>query len=231
MIVPDHSFATKLRNAVLQCPSSMRRGIRDDVRRLARLGVKTPGDAARILVDARRSVADRAICCWAIMVTNASEFVPELLFSFRGPALLTWGVAKALSNLADKTIVPLLERLAVDGERVALRAASAYVLGVLGTRKSGSVLVGVMKRERSAEVRQAAVEAIGRLGGKGAAGVVLRAMHDPVSGVRASACYACGLLELRRAVPELTRIASANRTWESQCAKEALAQLTRADES
>lgn len=220
------SFMGKVGSAVSQIPKSMRPIACRDARRLIRLGVKTPRDAATILADARRSPADRALCCWAITVTGSAELVPDLLFSFRGPARLTWEIAKALGNLADKRIVPLLETLVVIGERPALRAACAYVLGFRGTRRSGGVLVTALTRERSKEVRQAAVEALGQLGGKGAAGAVLQALHDRGAGVRASACYACGQLRLRKALPELTRIAAKGGLWEKQCAKDALALLS-----
>jgi HEAT repeat protein len=224
--VKKSSLLVKVNAAASNVPPERRSDVRRDVERLISLGVKTPRDAADVLLDSRRSVTDRATCCWAIKVAGDSAAVPCLLAIYRGsPATLTWEIATALTVLADEKIVPLMEALASRDVRPAQRAAAAYILGHLGSRHSGELLAIAFKKERSRGVRQAMVEAMGRLGGHGTRSAIEGAISDSAPGVRASACYAIGLMGLKHLIPKLASIASERRGWEAKSAEDALEML------
>src|SRR5450631_1166541 len=172
------SFRAKLQATVSKVSAGLRKDTSEDVGRLIRLGVSRPRDAVNILLDERQPVSDRVLCCWAIKVAGSSEVVPDLLVAYRGHSTLTWEIATALAVLAGSNIAPLLETLATLDIRPTVRAASAYVLGYLGSRESGEILALAYGRETSGRARQAMIEAIGRLGGRNARAVIEAAFGD-----------------------------------------------------
>ena len=224
----ERSFLSRLRAAVAEASTRSRAQVRRDVERIARLKVRSARQAADLLVDARRTAADRSLCCWAIVRAGDASLVPELLFSFRGqPSRLTWEIAKALIAHGDRHIVPLMQAIAVNGRRPMERAAAAYVLGWRGDRDAGTRLVAAFQEEKSKIVRDHMLEAIGQLGGVGAAKVVTQGVRDSSFRVRASACYAAGHLGIRSVIPDLRKIVSSGRRpWEARAAGDALELLT-----
>ena len=73
-------------------------------------------------------------------------------------------------------------------------------------------------RSSAWEVRQAAADALGRIGHRRAVGALLNAMHDPHEAVRLAAILALGWLGDLCVIPPLVRVLQISRVCEIQCA-------------
>ncbi len=91
---------------------------------------------------------------------------------------------------------PLLDALSHRAGQV--RAASLLALADLGDRRAVPAIAGKLAHDESAMAREAAAQALGRLGGPGAAGALQAALADPKAKVRKAAAASLAQVQARR---------------------------------
>ncbi|HYX89244.1 MAG TPA: HEAT repeat domain-containing protein [Gaiellaceae bacterium] len=127
-----------------------------------------------------------------------------------------WEAAKELSAFNDEVTRRRLERLLGGRRSERARAAAAYVLGFLGDAEAANALAArLADQDESTEVRAYAAEALGHLlqGAPVLAEIrtaIAAGLRDPEPGVRFWCAFAAGVLGLREARPQLTRMAGAD---------------------
>jgi HEAT repeat protein len=154
------------------------------------------------LEDRRRDVrAAAARSLGRLRIADAALPLIEQLVSGRLPH----GVAgQALFELGPP-VVPELYRIAAHPDPP-IRATAVRVLGFVGDAGDGDMAAGAL-RDASAEVREAAAEALGRIGADHAEADLLARLDDRVWTVRAAAAAALGDLDARAALPRLLELA------------------------
>lgn len=95
-----------------------------------------------------------------------------------------WGAAQGLADLGDKKAVqPLIAALGHPERNTRWKAARA--LGVLKDDRAVDALAGAARSDKNKNVRLAAIEALGRIGGDKAAAAVDGLKNDPDPEIRA----------------------------------------------
>ncbi len=117
-----------------------------------RIGAAAIADLEKILADSRSDPFLRSVCAWA------------------------------LGQVGEPAIPPLVRALQDPSVQVRLRCAEA--LGAVGSPVAGESaalqgLVALLEKESSPHVREAAAEALGRIGGVAARSALIKALSDP----------------------------------------------------
>jgi HEAT repeat protein len=182
-----------------------------------------PEVAPHLLVsldDRRRDVrAAAARSLGRLGVVDAALPLIQQLVSARLPR----GVAgEALVELGPP-VVPELRHIATHPEP-AVRATAMTVLGFVGDPRDSEVALGAL-RDASAEVREAAAEALGRIGASDAEAELGASLDDRVLTVRAATATALGELDARSAVPRLLQVARTDEFRPARAAARAVARI------
>jgi HEAT repeat protein len=136
---------------------------------------------------------------------------------------LPHGVAgQALVELGPP-VVPELRRIAEHAEP-GVRATALTVLGLVGDSSDSDVALLAL-RDPSAVVREAAAEALGRIGAPDAEVELGVGLDDRVRSVRAAAATALGQLDAVSAVPKLLQLARSDDFRPARAAAAALARI------
>jgi HEAT repeat protein len=112
--------------------------------------------------------------------------------------------AESLAGLGREAMAPLLRLLGhVDPDQ---RKFAADILGQLGLPEAEDALSRAMLEDTDLNVRVAAAEALGRVGGKAAARALERTLHDPEPLLQLSALESLAALRHPPPLPEVVRL-------------------------
>ena len=184
-------------------------------RRIATNGLWIEGFAARTM-DADPRVESEAR---AALAKAAPAAIPVLVLKCWTPPLKSM-VEKLIRSTGAPAAAPLAAMLRVPGHR----AVAEEALMLLG--EAAVPALAALRVDPNAETRQAAVEALGRLGknAPGATRELAAALRDVESVVRITAARELGLMgpDAADAAPELEKMAAGGEPLEAQVATEAL---------
>jgi HEAT repeat protein len=189
-----------------------------------RLGDMADPEVAVPLMDALddrkrpvRAAAARSL--GRLGVVDAALPLVEALVSGRVPN----GVAgQALVELGPAA-VPELRRIAEHTEPQ-VSATAVTLLGLVGDSRDAALAVGALQ-DPSADVRRAAAETLGRIGGPAAEQPLRAALSDRIPFVRAAAAAALGALRSDAALPQLFEIARTDRFRPARAAAQAVGRI------
>lgn len=178
----------------------------DDVRRLAavalgEIGDKRAGDSLTVLLDdAHADVREAAaVALGRIGDGRAIEPLLQMLDSDDEDALLR--AIGAFRSLRDPAVVEQLLPFLYH-ERTAIRQRTVETLGLIGDSLAAERLEGVLKGDRSSDVRVAAAKALGDIRDPGSIDALEQALQDEFQ-IRCRAVVSLGMIGDEQSLPAL----------------------------
>jgi HEAT repeat protein len=224
-------FQSKLRWLVSNLPPDLRVRAEHDISTLLRARIDSFELLVSALQDPQMAINLRIVACWVLGQLRDKRDVNVLLSAFNDQdSRLSWEAAKSLAIVRSKRALRPLIITLVEAEDSNKRQAAAYALGWLCDKRAVEPLLKTLtQRSEDERVRSQAAESLGFLKDKRAAGPLIVALKDPSTEVRFWSAFALGQLGDRRALPQLKRLATTDKTildgwWEvSKEASDAIA--------
>lgn len=167
------------------------------------------------LVRNSRNIELRRSAAWAIGRLPTAKVVDELtnIFSKENDRILIWESAKGLAIKRKKSPVNFLIRQLEKSTNTEKRAAAAYALGLIGSKKALVPLLNIFNsKSQPSKVRGQAAEALALLGDRKSVPSLISALKDKSTEVRFWAAYALGELGDQSAIPALKRVSAEDKS-------------------
>lgn len=193
---------------------------------LVALGATGEPAAAAALVKAlgRPETADKAADALERMGAVAVEPLAEQLGREGAER-----AARVLGAIGDRRAIPaLIGQVRARGIGNGVRLTAVEALQAIGDRRAGPAVAALLGEETDPVLRQAAVEALGRVGTKGQASALLKELERNKAGDALPALRALAAIDSRRAVPELKKRLFSGEEREAKKALEVLHDYPRA---
>lgn len=211
-----------------------------DLRRMRNLFWWNRAEGARCLGQMRieraspyllRALKDRVlevrlISAWALgRIGNPDVILPMLESLANASKIAGMRLSSTIFELGEKAVGVLTHVVAHPDP--AVRLLVAHLLGELQSPKATADIIHMSRKEEDKEVRIAACKAMGTIGDRKAAPVLIKLLADEAWEIRAQAAKALGRIGVISAIAHLQRAMCDGAWWVRKNSGEALAQMKK----